>query len=77
MTNNKVKIGVSNKQGQLGFMPLRGGLREGAGRKSIGVTKKVSITLAEEMWEKLEEQRVQDQLSRSEVLRNIIEKHYS
>ena len=28
-----------------------GGKREGAGRKSIGITKKVSITLITEQWE--------------------------
>lgn len=52
MNNNKVKVGVANKEGQLGFVFSRGGLREGSGRKSIGVTKKISLTLTEDMWGK-------------------------
>jgi hypothetical protein len=34
----------------------RGGKREGAGRKAVGVTKKVSLTLTEEQWERLEKE---------------------
>lgn len=37
---DKVKVGVATKDGQLGFLFTRGGLREGAGRKSTGVTKR-------------------------------------
>ncbi len=32
----------------------RGGKREGAGRKAIGITRKVSLTLSEEEWAELE-----------------------
>lgn len=35
----------------------RGGLREGAGRPAMGVTKKVSITLTEEQWEKIDKEK--------------------
>ncbi|HDX9577664.1 TPA: CopG family transcriptional regulator [Bacillus pseudomycoides] len=31
-----------------------GGKREGAGRPSLGITKKVSITLSKEDWERIE-----------------------
>ncbi|MGZ9583100.1 hypothetical protein [Paenibacillus marinisediminis] len=77
MSKNKIKIGVSNKEGQLGFMSTRGGYREGAGRKSIGETKKVSLTLTDEIWGKVEKQCSDHQLSRSELIRNIIESYYT
>lgn len=77
MSSDQIKIGVSNKEGQLGFLPTKGGLREGAGRKGIGVTKKVSLTLTEEIWTKLEEHCTNHQLSRSEALRHILETYYS
>lgn len=48
----------------------RGGKRDGAGRPSLGVTKKVSITLPEEIWEQLEQSKG-DQ-SMSAFLREII-----
>ena len=35
------------------MIKVRGGKREGAGRPAVGVTKKVSITLPEEVWEKI------------------------
>lgn len=77
MSDNEIKVGVSNKDGQLGFMFTRGGLREGAGRKSIGVTKKVSLTLTDEMWANIEKHCADHQASRSEVIRNMIEFYYS
>lgn len=77
MNNNKVKVSVSNKDGQLGFVFTRGGLREGSGRKSIGVTKKVSLTLTEEIWGKIESNCINNNQSRSEVIRNILESFYS
>lgn len=77
MNNNKIKVGVSNKEGQLGFVFTKGGLREGSGRKSIGVTKKISLTLTEELWGKIEKQCKDNELSRSEVIRNILESFYS
>ncbi|MBP2112351.1 hypothetical protein BK146_02210 [Paenibacillus sp. FSL R7-0333] len=73
MTQNDLKIGLSNKEGQLGFMSARGGPREGAGRKNIGVTKKVSVTLTSELWEKVEQHCAEHKLSRSELIRSLIE----
>ncbi|MHA7966331.1 ribbon-helix-helix domain-containing protein [Paenibacillus sp. CAU 1782] len=58
-------------------MSSKGGLPEGAGRKSIGVTKKVSLTLTEEIWGKLEKHCATHQLSRSEALRQMLESYYS
>lgn len=55
-----------------GVIVMRGGYREGSGRKSIGVTKKVSLTLPEEVWDVL--MRLQDKhgQSQSELLRNLV-----
>lgn len=72
-----IKVGVANKEGQLGFMFSRGGLREGAGRKTLGVTKKISLTLKDEIWESIEKQCLENNLSRSEVIRNMIESFYT
>lgn len=47
------------KEGQV-TLSLRGGKREGAGRKAIGVTRKVSITLSEEIWASIDEQIAAD-----------------
>lgn len=77
MSNMKIKVGVTNKEGQLGLLFSRGGLREGAGRKGIGVTKKISLTLTDELWEKIENQCADNKQSRSKVIRHIIESFYS
>lgn len=77
MSNKKINIGVANKEGQLGFLFSKGGLREGAGRKNIGVTKKISLTLTSEVWESIEAQCTDKKQSRSEVIRNILESFYS
>jgi hypothetical protein len=74
---DKVKVGVATKDGQLGFLFTRGGLREGAGRKSTGITKKVSLTLPEDIWQEIEQACEGQNLSRSQVFRNIIEAHYA
>jgi hypothetical protein len=47
-----------------------GGKREGAGRKSLGTTKKVSITLPDEIWLQIEEAKGVQPLSA--FLRNVI-----
>ncbi|WP_284238294.1 hypothetical protein [Paenibacillus glycanilyticus] len=77
LNNDSIKVGISNKEGQLGFVFTKGGHREGSGRKSIGVTKKVSLTLTEETWDKIESYCVENKQSRSEVIRNILEAFYS
>jgi len=37
--------------------PKQGGYREGAGRPSLGVTKKVSITLPADIWNEIEKEK--------------------
>lgn len=54
-----------------------GGKREGAGRPATGTTKKVSITLADETWTKLEQTKQDENSSQSAVLRSIVEEHYN
>ncbi|MCR8860365.1 CopG family transcriptional regulator [Bacillus pseudomycoides] len=38
-------------------MQKHGGKREGAGRPSLGITKKVSITLSEEDWKRIKDSK--------------------
>lgn len=51
-----------------------GGKREGAGRPSLGTTKKVSITLPDDIWEKLEKEKGEQ--SMSAFLRELIMENY-
>jgi hypothetical protein len=55
-----------------------GGKREGAGRPSLGTTKKVSLTLPDEIWEKLEEYQRNSPIinKQSAVLRSLIERYF-
>ncbi|MCC2684232.1 MAG: hypothetical protein K0R75_1131 [Paenibacillaceae bacterium] len=73
MPNKKMKLGVPHQEGQLSMMFVRGGPRDGAGRKGIGVTKKLSLTLPQETWDQLEALGAQKNCSRSELLRTIVE----
>ncbi|MGE6576726.1 ribbon-helix-helix protein, CopG family [Paenibacillus xylanexedens] len=41
------------------------------------MTKKISLTLTEDMWGKIENHCTEHKLSRSEVIRNMIESFYS
>jgi hypothetical protein len=68
-----IKIYVPNQEGQVSIMFTRGGSRNGAGRKGIGETKKVSLTLTKETWTEIEKRCNMLNSSRSEVLRDIIE----
>lgn len=51
----------------------RGGSRKGAGRKPIGTTRKISLTLPQECWEEIDRYCHKGDYSISEVLRSIIE----
>lgn len=76
MNDKEIKVVQSNKEGQLGFSFTRGGMREGAGRKAIGITRKVSLTLSQELWDCMESEREAKGLSRSEMMRDITEAYY-
>jgi hypothetical protein len=77
MQNNPIKLGVPGKEGQLSIMFAKGGPREGAGRKGIGETKKISLTLSKEVWETLQQRCDSLNRNRSEMIRNIIEAYFS
>lgn len=49
MEKGDLKKGTENKDGQVS-LSLRGGARAGAGRKAIGNSRKISITLPAEDW---------------------------
>lgn len=51
----------------------KGGVRKGAGRKPIGITRKISLTLPQECWEEIDRYCHKGDYSVSEVLRSIIE----
>ncbi|WP_156995739.1 hypothetical protein [Paenibacillus stellifer] len=50
----------------------RGGHRRGAGRKPIGITRKISLTLPQECWDEIDRCCHRGDYSVSEVLRAII-----
>lgn len=53
-----------------------GGKREGAGRPSLGTTKKVSLTLPDEIWDMVEERKKDLEVSQSQTLRMMIEEFF-
>jgi len=56
-----------------GEKPSHGGKREGAGRPSLGTTKKVSITLPDEVWERIEhEKSYRGDISMSQFIRETL-----
>jgi len=46
---------ITTEEGKKKWIDERGGKREGSGRKRKGVTKKVSLTLSEELWQEINE----------------------
>ena len=76
MSKQKMRINVPDHEGQLSLLFSKGGTRTGAGRKGIGVTKKVSITLKAETWAEIEKHCSSGDISKSELLRNIIESYW-
>jgi hypothetical protein len=66
MTENKATANDGRPKKQ-------GGARTGAGRKPIGITRKISLTLPEEYWEEIDRCCGKGNYSVSEVLRSIIE----
>lgn len=53
----------------------QGGARTGAGRKPIGVTRKISLTLPVECWDEIDRRCGRGDYSVSEILRAIVEDH--
>lgn len=51
----------------------KGGNRLGAGRKAIGITRKISLTLPEKDWAEIDRRCGKGDYSVSEILRSIVE----
>ncbi len=73
MDRKFTKIAPREQDGQLSMMYPRGGNRSGAGRKAIGMTRKVSLTLSEPLWAEIDRRCGRTGKSRSEVLRGLLE----
>lgn len=56
-----------------GLTSNKGGARKGAGRKPIGLTRKISLTLPQQYWEEIDRCCQKGDYSVSEILRSIIE----
>jgi hypothetical protein len=55
---------------------LTGEGKKVVGRPSLGITKKVSLTLPDELWAMIEEQKEKWNLNQSQTLRKMIEGHF-
>ena len=77
MSQRTIKLGIPDDEGQLSLQFARGGRRRGAGRKGIGETRKVSLTLMDGHWRQLEDMAAANQQSRSEALRSIVEAYFA
>lgn len=72
MSNDEIKLIVPKREGQISALFSRGGPRDGAGRKAIGQTKKLSLTLPEPSWAELERQCAERGWSKSEFIRHML-----
>jgi len=70
--SNPISKLIVARDGQLRMDYARGGSREGAGRKGIGVTRKLSLTLPEEAWDRFDDICRASSRSKSELLREIV-----
>jgi macrodomain Ter protein organizer (MatP/YcbG family) len=64
-----------NNEDKDGLTHTRGGHRKGAGRKPIGTTRKISLTLPQTCWDEIDRYCQRGDYSVSEVLRSIVEDH--
>lgn len=53
---------------------MKGGKREGAGRKRIGKSKQIVLTLPDEAWEALERKLNREGKKQAEFIRELVEK---
>ncbi len=58
--------------GQASLRITRGGRRKGAGRKSIGETRRMALTLPPEWWEKIDGIRDREGRSQADVIREML-----
>lgn len=64
---------VSAGSGQASLMISKGGARVGAGRKRIGETRKISLTLTKAKWIEIDCAVEMEDISQSEVIRRMLE----
>jgi hypothetical protein len=55
LTKSEISVTLPKQDGQATFQLARGGARDGAGRKKLGITTKVSLTLEQEDWDFIDE----------------------
>lgn len=60
-----------------GEIPSHGGKREGAGRPSVGTTRRVSLTLPDDLWDLIDKRKKEWGVSQSQTLRKMIEKYFA
>lgn len=72
---NTVFYIVRNEQG-IDVYTLVFEIKNSVGRPSLGVTKKVSITLSEDIWEMIEQRKEELGVSQSQTLRMMIERYF-
>ncbi|GAA3402869.1 ribbon-helix-helix protein, CopG family [Paenibacillus hodogayensis] len=72
MSHDEIKLSIPKREGQISALFSRGGPREGAGRRGIGHTRKVSVTLPPDAWEQFEHYCAEHRLSKSELLRELL-----
>lgn len=77
MNEDEIKLIVPKQEGQISAMFSRGGPREGAGRKGIGHTRKLSLTLPQQAWIELERRCQNGNLTKSEWIRGLIMEHFA
>jgi metal-responsive CopG/Arc/MetJ family transcriptional regulator len=53
-----------------------GGKREGAGRPSVGTTRRISLTLPDEIWEFIDKRKEKRGVSQSQTLRTMLEDYF-
>ncbi|GBG08314.1 hypothetical protein PAT3040_02893 [Paenibacillus agaridevorans] len=70
---NKTKESLDNGVNAPAVKALRGGNRSGAGRKPIGITRKISLTLPEKHWIEIDRRCDRGDYSVSEIIRSILE----
>lgn len=58
-------------------LDLRGGRRAGSGRKKIGETRRISVTMPRDFWKKFDEQRDFNNKKNGEFLRDILVEYFN
>ena len=76
MEDEQFKIGLSKKTVSSASSLIVEGLAR-AGRKGIGITKKISLTLTKDIWEEIDRECEERAISRSSFFRNIMESYYA